>query len=187
LTLRVLELLAQRGARATFFLLGRRAQANPSAADAVAAAGHEIGCHTHDHLNAWKTTPGRSTADVQRGYETLARWLPERCLFRPPYGKITPWTSRVARRHGSRLGWWTIDSGDTWQTLPSVQSVVDRVKNAGGGVVLMHDFDRLGDDANERAEFVLAVTTGLLELADEIGLRVEPLGELLDEMEKKSE
>ncbi len=184
LTPKLLETLARHDAHATFFLLGRRAQASPETADCVVAAGHEIGCHSHDHLNAWKTLPGQSKADVERGYETLDRWLPDGCIFRPPYGKITGWTKRIARGHGSRLGWWTIDSGDTWATLPSVQSVVDRVRLAGGGVVLMHDFDRQTTDAQERADFVLSVTEALLGLVSEIGLCTIPLGQLFDDMEQ---
>jgi peptidoglycan-N-acetylglucosamine deacetylase len=184
LTPQLLETLARHDAHATFFLLGRRAQANPETADGVVAAGHEIGCHSHDHLNAWKTLPWQSKADVERGYETLDRWLPDGCIFRPPYGKITVWTKRIARRHNSRLGWWTIDSGDTWRALPSVQSVVDRVRQAGGGVVLMHDFDRETADAQERADFVLGVTDALLGLASETGLRTLPFGQLFDDMEQ---
>jgi len=183
LTPRVLDALAARDAKATFFLLGRRAAAAPGVADRVRDAGHEIGCHSHGHLHAWKTPPWRSAADVARGYETLSAWLPSPCLFRPPYGKLTPWTARAARRRGSRIVKWTVDSGDTWSAPPRVEDVVERVRRDGGGVVLLHDFDREGEDAAERAAFVVGVTEALLEAAPRQGWRVATLGEMLSEME----
>lgn len=186
LTPQVTELLASHDARATFFLLGRRAETSPSVADMVKRAGHEIGCHAHEHVHAWKAAPWASARDASHGFDTLERWLPKPCLFRPPYGKATSLSVRAAKRHKARLGWWTIDSGDTWEQLPTVDSVRDRVQRAGGGVVLLHDFDRNDDDATARSAFVLDVTRSLLELASERQWRVRPLGELMDEMENQS-
>jgi hypothetical protein len=73
-----------------------------------------------------------------------------------------------AHKRGARIAWWTIDSGDTWAQLPTPQSVADRVARAGGGVVLMHDFDR----CQERMEFVLTTTKLLLQTAKREGLHV---------------
>ncbi len=180
LTARVLDVLKARGARATFFLLGSRAGDSPQMADRVSAEGHEAGCHTHDHLNAWKTWPWKARRDVARGYETLMTWVGANGLFRPPYGKMTLLTAAEVWMRGARVGWWTLDSGDTWDTAPSVESTIERVRRAGGGVVLLHDFDRVGAGAEARAEFVMGVTTGLLELAEEEGWRVVTLGEVME-------
>jgi len=179
LTPRLLAALAAHDARATFFLLGRRAAVSPQIADRVRDAGHEIGCHSHGHLHAWKTPPWRSAADVARGYETLSAWLPSPCLFRPPYGKLTPWTARAARRRGSRIVKWTVDSGDTWLTLPRVEDVVERVRRDGGGVVLLHDFDRESKDSKQRADFVITATIALLESAAREGWRIMTVGDML--------
>ncbi len=180
LTGRLLDMLGAHGARATFFLLGRRAARAPSTADRTRAEGHESGCHTHDHLNAWKTWPWKARRDVRHGYETLARWVGESGVFRPPYGKMTLLTAYEVRRRGASVGWWTVDSGDTWERLPRVDAVVERVERAGGGVVLLHDFDREGPDAGERSEFVLRTTAGLLELAQREGWRVVTIGEVME-------
>ncbi len=185
LTPRVMSALHAGSAKGTFFLLGRRAEVNPSVADEVSRAGHEIGCHAHEHVHAWKSAPWASAKDAAHGYESLDRWIQRGCLFRPPYGKSTALSRREAVRRGSPLGWWTIDSGDTWEKLPEARSVIQRVEAAGGGVVLMHDFDREDDDAAERAEFVIEVTNALLELAQKESWRTATLGEIMDEMERE--
>jgi peptidoglycan-N-acetylglucosamine deacetylase len=182
LTPEVMKRLDAYNAKATFFLLGKRAEACPGVADALAAAGHEMGCHTHHHLNAWKTPPWRAWADVERGYETLSPWVAADGVFRPPYGKATPLTLWQLSSRRAPIVWWTHDSGDTTHgDLPQVSDVVDGVVGDKGGVVLMHDFDRQGDPSYcaRRAEFVLEVTEGLLGAAKSHGWRVATVSELI--------
>jgi len=181
-TPRIVDLLAYRGVRATFFALGRHAERNPEILDRAARDGHEIGCHSYSHVNAWFSTPWDSVRDVRRGFRALAPWVGAGGLFRPPHGKLTPWTWAVARAAGARSAWWTIDSGDTWATLPPEESVVDRVRRRGGGVVLMHDFDR----SSERVRFVCELTDSLVRTAREERLRITTLGALLREAPSRS-
>jgi peptidoglycan-N-acetylglucosamine deacetylase len=176
LTPALLEVLADRGARATFFALGRRALEAPEVLDRVAAAGHEVGCHSFDHRNAWKVPPAAGVADIDEGYESLARWVRPDGLFRPPYGKLTLATWAALRRRRGRLACWTVVSGDTFGELPRQDDVVDQVVRAGGGVVLMHDFDR----EPERGEYVTGLTGQLLDAAERHGLTPATLGDVLD-------
>jgi peptidoglycan/xylan/chitin deacetylase (PgdA/CDA1 family) len=175
LTPKLLELLRAHGARATFFPLGMRAELAPEVLDRVAAEDHEIGCHAQSHVNAWLAWPHAVVADVAAGFRTLARWLPPRPLFRPPHGKLALSSWLAARRRRARLGWWTLDSGDTHPELPPPDAIVRAVARASGGVVLLHDFDR----GPERVGYVLEVTRRLLELARAEGLSVVPLGALV--------
>jgi len=176
-TPRVLDLLGALGARATFFALGEKADRHPLILDRTVREGHEVGCHSYRHVHAWKSTPWESSRDVARGLRALAPWRRGAGLFRPPHGKLTPWTWFAARSAGARFGWWTLDSGDTWEVVPKPSSVIDDARRRGGAVVLMHDFDR---DA-ARSRYVLDVTVGLVRSAQEDGLRIVPLGELLAE------
>jgi peptidoglycan-N-acetylglucosamine deacetylase len=185
LSSQLMRMLGRSDAKATFFLLGFRTVRNPAVVDDLRQAGHELCCHTHDHTHAWKTRPSRVALDIDRGYETLSKWVPANGMFRPPYGKLTPWSYRAIRKRGARIGWWTIDSGDTWADLPEPESVVGRVQRAGGGVVLMHDFDRDGPDRGQRETFVVRTTELLLEMARREGFLVCTLGEMLDSMDHK--
>jgi peptidoglycan/xylan/chitin deacetylase (PgdA/CDA1 family) len=99
LTCEVMSMLAAFHAKATFFAVGGRARDAGGVLDAAAARGHEIGCHTASHLNAWKAGR-RAVEDVQRGYQELSKWVPADGMFRPPYGKMSLGTMREIRRRG---------------------------------------------------------------------------------------
>lgn len=180
-TSHILDCLVSKRAHATFFLLGFRSEGLESVVNRMKAEGNEIACHTYQHLHAWKAPRREIIADIARGYESLARWVSPDGLFRPPYGKMT-WKTWSYLRDIRRapIGWWTIDSGDTAQDIPDPSSVVNRVRRARGGVVLMHDFDRETNDANDRRQFVLETTDRLLRLAKSESLNVMTLGHLLE-------
>lgn len=174
LTPSVVELLATYEAKANFFLLGRRAIQHAENADLLHSAGHELGVHTYSHYHAWKTFPSRAVNDINAGYRAVSRWVPPDGLFRPPYGKLSYSTWRALGRRGARICWWTLDSGDVWPALPSSRKVVDATVGEGGGVVLLHDFDR----SPERHTFVLETTEMLLQAAHREGLNVMTLSEV---------
>ena len=174
LTPKLLDLLGSEGSRATFFLLGRNAERVPSIVDRIAREGHELGCHSYGHRNAWTSSPLNALRDIEEGYRSLRPWVLPDAPYRAPYGKLTAWSWASLKRRGARTGWWTIDSGDTRPNVPSPQSVSDRVARDGGGVVLMHDFDR----APEREQFVLETTHSLLRTARVEGITVRRLGDL---------
>jgi peptidoglycan/xylan/chitin deacetylase (PgdA/CDA1 family) len=173
-TPQLLDLLAQRTARATFFMLGGQAQRYPEIADRIVREGHDVGCHSYAHLNAWKSAPWNALADIRAGYDGLAAWIPPDGMFRPPHGKMTLPTYFALRRRRAPVWWWTIDSGDTHQKMPSSGQIADAVRRQRGGIVLMHDLDR----GKERNEFVLETTGALLDVAQRESFKVVTLREL---------
>ena len=175
LTPRILDILRKFEVRATFFMLGSNALRYPDVADRIVGEGHETGCHTDQHLNAWKVSPWRSIRDINTGYRALSRWVRPDALFRPPYGKITLPTYRAVCARGAEIGWWTLDSGDSREMLQSSpEDVVREIERAGGGVVLMHDLAPTQD----RAEFVCRTTELLLRVARSSGMTVKTMSEL---------
>ena len=170
----ILDLLRRHNAKATFFMLGRSARRNASVADLIVKEGHDVGCHTDQHFNAWKVDPWTALADINAGYERLSSWVAPDGMYRPPFGKMTLPTQLAIRRRRAPIGWWTIDSGDTHSPLPDPKRVVDQLLREGGGVVLMHDLER----TPERNSFVLDATAHLLEVAARESLKVKRLSEL---------
>jgi peptidoglycan-N-acetylglucosamine deacetylase len=176
LTPPLLDLLRSHAAKASFFLVGFRAVRHPEAIDLMAAAGHELGNHTHWHQNAWRRLPWTGVRDVHQGYATLSRWMQGNAPFRPPFGKLTTWSMLTARRRGAAICFWTHDGGDTWPTLPDPWTISQSVVASRGGVVLLHSHDR----GQERERYVLAVTEQILLAARDHGLRVCTMSEIMN-------
>ncbi|GMU81561.1 MAG: hypothetical protein AMXMBFR47_14320 [Planctomycetota bacterium] len=175
-TVPLLAMLKSARARASFFPTGRSGVPRADLLDAIRRDGHEIGCHSMDHLHAWRCGPFAAMRDVSRGFAALDSWLTCPRLFRPPHGKLTALSWTAARP--ARLAWWTHDSGDTAAVVPPLQPLLDRVASAGGAVVLFHDFERTGADREQRQGFVLDATQRLLRLAEREALRVVPFGSI---------
>ncbi len=177
-TPRVLDALRARGQRATFFVIGRKAEAHPELLRAMAEDGHAIAVHGYDHdrLYAfWR--PSLVEADIKRcitivhGATGVAP-----VLFRPPVGQASPRTFVGARDAGVEIVGWSLRALDG---LRSAQAsvVAERVKRglAPGAIVLMHD-------ASERDDYQpasLEALPGILDALDERGLRSVTVLELI--------
>lgn len=70
-TRRMLELLAERGVRGTFFVLGWVAERFPHLVRAIAAAGHEVGSHSYWHRLVYQQTPQEFRADLRQSKQVL--------------------------------------------------------------------------------------------------------------------
>ena len=68
---RILEMLAKRNAKATFFTLGWIAERHPRIVRAIVAGGHELASHGYGHLRASEQTPVEFTADIVRAKKIL--------------------------------------------------------------------------------------------------------------------
>jgi peptidoglycan-N-acetylglucosamine deacetylase len=180
LTPRLLDLLERLDVRATFFLLGRNAVAEPGLVDKLVRSGHEVGSHTQHHLNAWRAQPWAVARDVDAGVKTLeSLGVPTR-LFRPPFGKLTIAGVIGGARRGLRFGFWTLDSRDSWRRRPA-DEVISLLAEKGGGVVLMHDFaaPRRGAAADEHPAYLLDLTERLVNFARAEGFTLLRLGEVM--------
>ncbi len=181
-TVELLALLAEFGAKATFFLSGARIEEHRALAESLVAQGHEVASHGFHHLHAWKRGPIAVLRDAQRGGRAVDEVI-QAALggrerrgpmgFRPPSGKLVLATWLQAKLLGRRIDWWTDDSGDSFAELP-LSSPALRLLERGGGVALLHDLDR----SSPRNEFVIDTTRALLEGARERGLRTMTLAEL---------
>jgi polysaccharide deacetylase family protein (PEP-CTERM system associated) len=85
-----LDLLAKHGVRATFFVLGWVAERQPELIRQIAAAGHEIGCHSYAHPVVFQLTEDEFLADLSHGLSALAAAGISTCrLYRAPSFSIT--------------------------------------------------------------------------------------------------
>ena len=88
-TERLLDLLAARGARATFFFLGEVAERHPQLVRRVAAGGHEVGSHGQAHRRLAEQLSGEFRDDVARSLAVLQDVIGARVHgYRAPYFSI---------------------------------------------------------------------------------------------------
>jgi peptidoglycan/xylan/chitin deacetylase (PgdA/CDA1 family) len=176
----VLDALAQHGARATFFNIGRSLEEHPQLARRLVAEGHELGNHSWRH-SRWQNLYGADghAREIERGEQAIAAVTGSRVrpLYRPPIGLKSPQLARVADRHQLTLVAWSLHSHDTRSTDPErvVQHVLKKIQP--GDIVLMHDgHDRPGRHRTICAQAVPAILQGLREK----GLECVTVSELLD-------
>lgn len=139
----VLEVLAERGISATFFLVGEQVLRNPGLAREIVAEGHEIGLHCHRHRNLLRLAPWQVREDLARAeasIEDATGVTP--VLYRPPYGILNATALRLARRAGRRTLLWT-HWGRDWEARATPESIAVRVTDGvdEGSILLLHDAD----------------------------------------------
>jgi peptidoglycan/xylan/chitin deacetylase (PgdA/CDA1 family) len=139
-TPRLLEVLDRHQICATFFLIGRFVAQRPEIARQIAAAGHVIGNHTHDHPNLIFVRPKEVESQIRRCADVLQQTVgAHSSLFRPPYGGRTPQALRAVRRCGLIPVLWSV-SGWDWDAK-SAGEIENKVMGSveGGDVILLHD------------------------------------------------
>ena len=161
-TPRLLDLLAGHDVRATFFLVGSRAQAQPALVRQIAAAGHLIGNHSWSHPNLALSSARRISDELSRTNQILAQiaGAPPR-YFRPPYGARRPEVLRTARRLGMIPVLWNAMTSD-WKN-PSADAIasrltqkIDRLHRQGQAAnIVLHDGSH-SDPAANRAPSIAA-------------------------------
>ena len=141
LTPRIIEYLAQRNVRATFFLLGTRAEKSPEILTQIIANSHGVGSHSYKHLNAWRSLPLANLKDIIQVTKAISTAGGNNTLVRPPYGKTTLLSLLFILLSGLKVSWWTIDPKDSLEKPTSHEYVLDQIRKNNGGVILLHDWD----------------------------------------------
>jgi peptidoglycan-N-acetylglucosamine deacetylase len=140
-TARVLEVLAAHEARATFFCVGERVARQAPLARAIVAAGHEIGNHSHRHLNRFALLGPRAIgAEIARAQQAIAAATGVVArFFRAPAGLRNPFLEPVLARANLQLVSWTRRGFDTVNASAGrVLASLTRNLQAGD-ILLLHD------------------------------------------------
>ncbi|MFZ0746700.1 MAG: polysaccharide deacetylase family protein [Terracidiphilus sp.] len=145
-TPRLLDILAAHDVRATFFLVGRYAQAEPELVRRIADAGHLIGNHSWSHPNLALIAPRRVNDELVRTSDTIAQITSQPVsFFRPPFGARRPDVLSTARRLGmTPVLWnaittdWSEPSGD--RIAERLQRKIDNLEQDGWATnIVLHD------------------------------------------------
>ena len=161
-TPRVLDILADHGARATFFLIGERAARTGALVRRIAAAGHDLGNHTWSHRSLWLVGPRETARQVSQGHEAIgqAAGAPPR-FFRPPWGMTNLALFPVLRRLGTPCVFWTAQTEGRRPAAPALQVERARRRVRPGAIVDLHDADGVAG-AGARLVEALPAMIGML-------------------------
>jgi peptidoglycan/xylan/chitin deacetylase (PgdA/CDA1 family) len=148
-TPRLLDMLAARGIKATFFTIGKSAAQHPNVIRRIVADGHELANHTWTHPWLGKLSDQSVRSELQRSHDALksiAGVAPR--MYRPPYGSIT---ARQKQWIMSEFGYptilWSVDPQD-WRTR-SASMTRSRIlsETRPGSIILVHDIHASSIDA----------------------------------------
>lgn len=136
----VLNELAKRGQKATFFMVGDNLRKHAGLAREVLQAGHGFGNHTYHHRNGWNT-PDQEYLDNVRAFDQIASQNlgVQTALFRPPYG-LVKLSQAKSLLQSKKIVMWNVLSGDYDTALGAPRILSKTMKNTRpGSIVLFHD------------------------------------------------
>lgn len=136
----ILGALARHDVRATFFVVGQSAEAHPDLMSSIVEAGHEIGNHTHSHLDLHRALPATLRREIVRCQNAVANVTSRKpTLFRAPFGHFR-WDMRnVSALDGiTTLVRWDV-APHYAETSPHriAHYIIERAEP--GSIILLHD------------------------------------------------
>ena len=149
-TSRILETLRANGGRATFFMVGNRAEKNGAVIRQMVEQGCEVANHTYDHTLMSKVDPAELERQLMMTNQVVAdAGGVTPVLMRPCGGDTNEAGMGVAGAISMPAVLWSIDTLD-WKTRDAektVSAVLDHVKD--GDIILMHDLYETAADASD--------------------------------------
>jgi peptidoglycan/xylan/chitin deacetylase (PgdA/CDA1 family) len=168
-TPRLLDLLDGQGAKATFFLIGSRAERYPELVRLILARGHEIGNHTYHHPAGWFWFFGRRKVndEITHCSEVLKAIAPGLKLrwFRAPAGFRNHHVHPSLEKSGLKLASWSVRGRDGFSKDLGLISARLQSGIQEGAIFLMHE-GRVDQKGNRLAPQVLACLLDDLQKAD---------------------
>jgi peptidoglycan/xylan/chitin deacetylase (PgdA/CDA1 family) len=140
MTPRYIELLDYFSVRATFFLIGSRAERRPALMRSLVAAGHEVASHGYTHKAFPQMGAAELTDELFHTSEILPPTITPRPFVRPPKGSVTTRSLFGTAAAGFTSVLWSLDSDDCRTVDPKrIADVVSPENVKPGEVVLMHE------------------------------------------------
>jgi peptidoglycan/xylan/chitin deacetylase (PgdA/CDA1 family) len=139
----VLEALAAHCTKATFFMVGRMALADPGMVREIAGRGHTIALHTWSHRNLRAIGEDRAIAEFELGLSMVQRALgrPVTPFFRFPY--LADSEAMLAYFGRRNVAVFSIDADSfdfrTRDPTRVRDNIIETLRERGKGILLFHD------------------------------------------------
>jgi peptidoglycan/xylan/chitin deacetylase (PgdA/CDA1 family) len=145
ITERVLEILDKHQIKATFFCIGDNVRKHPEIVQKILSKQHSVGNHTYSHLKGWRTPTKTyiNNTEACRMKLNSQFTIQNSQIFRPPYGKITPWQSFKLRKLGYKIIMWDVLSKDYDASISAEKCYENVLKNvSSGSIIVFHDSNK---------------------------------------------
>jgi peptidoglycan/xylan/chitin deacetylase (PgdA/CDA1 family) len=155
-TPQILDILAQYGVKATFFMVADNAQRFPVILESVRQQGHAVGNHTYHHMKGCQNTLQTYMLDVEKANQVLRTHL-----FRPPHGRMKASQKQALLQQGYTICMWDVLTHDynPRYTVERMMAIVQKyVRN--GSIITCHDsrksIDRVPQLLHQMIPYLLA-------------------------------
>jgi len=142
---RLLNELTEKDVKATFFVLGNRAEKYPELLQRMYLEGHEIGNHSYDHSTLTNMTDEAAADNLLKSSEAIynASGGANPRLVRPPGGRYNDKLQKICRENNWCIALWSLDTRD-WDSRDEKAILVEVFDNGDysvkdGSILLMHD------------------------------------------------
>lgn len=148
------EMLAARGIRATFFVLGGALVRHPYIIGQILDNGHELGNHSYTHDNMLRMAESTIRWELGLTEQLTQEAYPgatTKPIFRAPFGAINDTVVRVSNSEGYHVVGWTVDSRD-WTDDITADAIYQRVVEhiCPGAIIAFHDVNPANAAARPR-------------------------------------
>jgi len=141
LTPKLLDLLAARHIKATFFVIGENVAEHPEIVARAAREGHEIGNHSWSHPNFSRMSDEGIRSQLRKTDDAIRSAIgTSPTLLRPPYGNLGARQKKwINEEFGYKIILWDVDPNDWKRPGPMVVSNRILKETRAGSIVLSHD------------------------------------------------
>ena len=155
-TPQILDVLKEKNVKATFFVIGKRAEGYPKVMRRIVDESHLVGNHTWSHPNIMKISLEDAKQEVLKTEKLLKSYCDDSAdrikIFRSPYGSIDPERVEFISNIGYKIIAWNVDSLD-WKGLSAEEVKTNVLENVTeGSIILQHSAGGEGEDLSGSVE-----------------------------------
>lgn len=138
----LLDVLKKHHAKATFFVIGTRAEKNPEILKRIARDGHEIGNHGYTHFKDKSRKDDYMRYEIKKTNEVVYELTGQNpCLFRPPGGYLSDALVALTQKEKILIAYWSyIQDTKDWRgtkAQPISNHIIKNIKP--GQIIILHD------------------------------------------------
>ncbi len=144
-TMKVLDILKSEKVKATFFIVGQRAEQNPEILKMISDNGNELANHTYYHTRLSTISDEKMMDEIRATSSIIYKITGEHvAYFRPPFGVFNYRQRKLIEKAGYSVVLWSVHADDFYhlgwgmRTSRSIEKRVLRLVT-GGDIILAHD------------------------------------------------